>query len=378
MSKPIHTTRCFFRAAHRGDHPRCPGRLHSLLFQVSLLVVLAAGCYLDAADPLAYADPQPHRYLHVVRASSVDPQAAEHPEIDFLFEKEGVIQDRQHGIVDTRVKPRGKLVIWLMGHNEQLFNQLAHYGLHAIQVHYANRWFSKICREQPVGAMCRGDARLEAATGEDYSDQLDIPKPDGMVERARQLVLWLSREAPQARWDYFLTKDGQHLRWEDVILSGISHGSTTAARFAVHQKVSRVVMFSGPRDQHQTWQKLPSATPGNRFFGFTHVLDRGWTADHYCRSWELLGLHHYGPVTDVAKQAPPYVHTRRLITQFDVKGNSNRAHVAVVPGAAALRTNSGGYAHEPVWEYLFTHPCSQTGPPVPQDTKCKKNQRSTE
>ena len=58
-------------------------------------------------------------------------------------------------------------------------------------------------------------------------------------------------------------------------------------------------MFCGPRDQTETWQALPSATPSNRFFGFSHVLDGGWTGDHYCRSWELLGLHQYGPIVNV-------------------------------------------------------------------------------
>ena len=79
-------------------------------------------------------------------------------------------------------------MIWLMSHNSGLFDRLSSYGLHAIQVHYANRWFGKICRENPVGNMCRGDARLEAATGEDHSPNLSIPKPDGMMERSRQFV----------------------------------------------------------------------------------------------------------------------------------------------------------------------------------------------
>ncbi len=95
-------------------------------------------------------------------------------------------------------------------------------------------------------------------------------------------------------------------------MAGSSHGSTTAARFAKHQKVSRVVAFCGPRDQHQSWQSLPSATPENRYFGFSHVLDGGWVGDHYCRSWELLGMHRFGPIVNVDKQQSPYQNTRRL------------------------------------------------------------------
>ena len=331
--------------------------------------------HMVVATSLKYSDPKPRRYKLWERASRIDPQAKEHPEIDFVFSAGGQVKDRQHAIVDTRVSPRGKLVIWLMSHNSRLFNRLSSYGLHAIQVHYANRWFGKICRENPVGNMCRGDARLEAATGEDHSPDLSIPKPDGMMERSRQFVAWLAKKNPQAKWSHFLTSDGSDLRWDDVIVAGISHGSTTAARFAVHKKVSRVVMFSGPRDQYQTWQKLPSATPTNRFFGFTHVLDTGWSGDHYCRSWELLGLHRHGAIVDVDKSSAPFSFSRRLVSTFDVGGNTSRAHVAVVPGGSARRDDSGKYLHEAAWKYLFTHPVAITGTGVPQDKNCNKNLR---
>ena len=77
----------------------------------------------------------------------------------------------------------------------------------------------------------------EAATGDDYSDAADIQKPDGMMARALRFVRWLSEVNPEGRWDYFLRPDGQGLLWEHVIMAGSSHGSTTAARFAKHQKV---------------------------------------------------------------------------------------------------------------------------------------------
>ncbi len=348
-----------------------------LVLTATALLAQAASDQAVAGKPLKYSDPKPRRYTLSARASVIDSRASEHPDIDFVFTSGGKVQDLQQAIVDTRVAPRGKLVIWLMRHNGPLFERLSKYGLHAIQVHYANRWFSKICREQPVGDMCRGNARLEAATGEDHSKQMSIPGPDGMKERARQFVIWLAGKNPHARWDHFLTADRRGLRWDDVIVAGISHGSTTAARFAVHQKVSRVVMFSGPRDQLQNWQKLPSATPTNRFFGFSHVLDGGWTADHYCRSWELLGLHRHGRIVDVEKTTAPFGNSRRLISTFDVNGNPRRAHTAVVPGGSACRDSAGRYVHEAVWKYLFTQPVERTGKAVPQDKNCKKDQRVT-
>ncbi|GAA5479386.1 BPSS1187 family protein [Haloferula helveola] len=320
-----------------------------------------------------FDDPKPQRYQLTARASKIDPRVKAHPEIDFLIEtKDGKPADVQQASVDTRVAPRGELVIWLMGYNPGLFERWNSYGLHAIRPHYANKWFSICCREKPVGENCRGNIRLEAATGEDFSDEVDIPKPDGMAERSVRFVKWLAKENPQGGWAYFLNDDQTDLLWERVIVSGASHGSTTAARFAKHQKVARVVALCGPRDQFQTWQSLPSATPENRYFGFSHVLDEGWTNDHYCRSWELLGMHRFGPIVNVDQSKPPYGNTRRLVTSFDVGGNAGRAHGAVQPGRSAAKGKGGKYLHEDVWRYLYTHPVDKTGNAVPMDPECLK------
>jgi hypothetical protein len=134
-------------------------------------------------------------------------------------------------------------------------------------------------------------------------------------------------------------------------------------------------MFSGPRDQLEVWQALPSATPGNRFFGFTHVLDDGWKNDHYSRSWQLLKLQDFGPVVDVDLTSPPYGNTRRIITRADVNNDPKRAHGSVIPGGSAPKDKSGGFLHEDVWRYLFTHPVEATGTPVPPDPDCRMDQR---
>ncbi|MBL9130971.1 MAG: hypothetical protein JNG86_07220, partial [Verrucomicrobiaceae bacterium] len=282
--------------------------------------------------------------------------------------------DIQHASVDTRVKPQGKLAIWLMGHSAGLFERVNSYGIHAIRVHYANGWFGKFGNQSPgEDGMLNGNIRLEAATGEDFSPLVEIPKPDGMMERAFQFVKWLSKKNPEGKWEQFLSADGKGIDWSKVIITGSSHGSTTAARFAKHQRVDRVVMFCGPRDQLETWQALPSATPAERFFGFSHVLDGGWSGDHYCRSWELLGLHAFGPVVNVDRMTPPYENTRRLITDADVKGDDKRAHSSVTPGGAAVKDAEGKFIHEAVWKYLFTQPVDQTGPATPPDADCEKD-----
>ncbi len=330
-------------------------------------------CAFALCSPLSA---EPGRFDLTARASAIDPRARAHPEIGFLFEKDGKPQDVEHACVDTRVPSQGKLVIWLMGYNKDLFDHLAGYGLNSIQVHYANGWFPKLYSgPPPQDDLFLSNIRLEAATGEDASKAVEIPRPDSIMERSYQFVKWLVRENPEGGWKQFLTEDGKSLQWDKVILAGISHGSTTAARMAKAVKVDRVVMFSGPRDQFDVWQKLPSATPGNRYFGFSHVLDDGWTGDHYPRSWQLLELQKYGPVVDVDHAAPPYGNTRRLTTAADVKGDAKRAHSGVVPGGSAVKDASGNYIHEAVWRYLFTHPVEETGKPVPADPHVWMDQR---
>lgn len=66
-----------------------------------------------------------------------------------------------------------------MAHSPGLFDRLASYGLHGIQVHYANGWFGTLKPAVRDSGDVLGKIRLEAATGEDISPLVDIPKADG-------------------------------------------------------------------------------------------------------------------------------------------------------------------------------------------------------
>ena len=312
-------------------------------------------------------------FRHKVRASEVDPKTKSYPSIGFVLkDKKGKVLDHQNASVDLKVPSRGRLAIWLMAPNQALFDRINSYGIHAIQVHYARQWFSICCQQRPVSADCRGNMRLEAATGEDHSDEASIAVRDSIKGRALAFVNSLYKKHPEGKWEQFLNASKTDLLWEKVILCGASHGSTTASRLAKHTKVARVVALCGPRDQYQRWQAMPSVTPKNRFFGFSHVEDMGWKEFHYQRSWEMLGLHEYGPIVNVDQNKPPYENTRRLVTDFDVKGNAGHAHGAVIPGRSSLKTKSGKIAHDPVWEYLFTHPVNKVGRPSPSTNAAAK------
>ena len=357
-----------------------------LMFCLTLCLLIG----LVTSTPGFGQDPTGKPYVEfIARASSIDPRTKAYPEIDFFLEKDGKPADMQHACRPSKAGSKGKLskgklVVWLMGHSPELFHFLADEGFHVLRVHYANGWFNRFGKEPPPeDRTTLGKIRLEAATGEDFSDLVAIDKPDGVQERVRQFLLWLGENDPQGGWGQFLqesidgksSKSNAQVDWQQVIVSGASHGATTSARFALHQRVDRVVMFCGPRDQYEVWQGLDSATPKERFFGFSHVLDTGWSGDHYCRSWELLGLQAFGPIVNVDQQQAPYSNTRRLISDADVGQDEKRAHSCVTPGKAAIRKSDGKYLHESVWRYLFTHPVESVGQPTPNDPDCQRELR---
>ena len=100
-----------------------------LLPSLPLLLTVVA----FAADAVPkFADPKPQAYHLTARASEIDPRCKSHPEVGFVLEKDGKPQDVQHANVDTRVAPRGQLVIWLMGYSQPLADKVNGYGLHHI------------------------------------------------------------------------------------------------------------------------------------------------------------------------------------------------------------------------------------------------------
>jgi len=66
-------------------------------------------------------------------------------------------------------------------------------------------------------------------------------------------------ETPAGDWGYFL--DGARPRWSSIIISGISHGASSAGVVGMMRSVSRAVMLSGPLDSNQAWLRGVPLTP---------------------------------------------------------------------------------------------------------------------
>jgi hypothetical protein len=234
---------------------------------------------------------------------------------------------KQNAVLDTRVQPLGKLVVFLHGAGAPtscgggaLSKLVASWGFH---------WFAP-CYLSDIGG-----CRLEAIEGVDHHAFIDVKPPDSVERRVVQGLHHLATENAQGDWLYYL--DGDKPKWSQIIISGISHGASSAGLLGMYRNVSRVVMLSGPLDLNQAWLKQTPITPIDRYFGFTHTLDE--QHEGHLAAFETLKLP--GTPTIVDGGAAPYGGSHRLVTSLpSADGHSS--------------TGDGNIeSYVPVWQTMY-------------------------
>lgn len=250
----------------------------------------------------------------------------------------------QPAYLDTRVTPRGLLVVYLHGAGLPATcgspaheKELAALGFHVLGPCYSSDYGVANCDDDIEGC------RLEAFEGIDHHKLIDIKPPDSIETRVAKGLTYLQSKNPKGDWTYYL--DGDKPRWSKIIISGISHGASSAGLIGVYRKTDRVVMLSGPLDTNQAWLKKMPLTPANRFFGFTHTAD-GQHPGHLA-AFESLGLP--GKITTVDGAMPPYGDSHRLKTS----AATTDGHSSVQAGGPSPKMGTE-YVFKPVWNYLYT------------------------
>src|SRR2546421_666055 len=119
---------------------------------------------------------------------------------------------------------------------------------------------------------CHGKVRLEAFEGRDHSPHIEVSRPNSAEERVLRMLIALGRAYPGEGWGAFV--DGALPRWPDIVVSGHSHGASSAALIGKVRRVDRVVMLSGPFDNRAgaaaPWTARPGLTPLDRVYALTH------------------------------------------------------------------------------------------------------------
>lgn len=287
----------------------------------------------DASLPPINVDPtSPKRYDFTFKANEADPAANES-------------LGTQGAYLDTRVKSKGKLIVYLHGAGDsapgsctqgELANVVTAWGFHLITPCYNSYYGVSTC-----GADI-GSCRLEAFEGIDRTKAIDIKPANAIEPRVVAALKFLQKKHPGGDWQYFL--DGDKPRWSEITIAGISHGASSAALIGVYRNVGRVVSLSGPLDTKQAWLSKTPITPLDSFYGFTHTGD-GQHAGHL-EAFAALKLP--GAVTVVDGAMPPYGGSHRLKTS----AMASDGHGATQPGGASPKSG-GAYVFLPVWKYLF-------------------------
>ncbi|MBL8955256.1 MAG: hypothetical protein JNK82_31065 [Myxococcaceae bacterium] len=255
----------------------------------------------------------------------------------------------QRAYLDTRATPRGQLVVYLHGATDvanpltacgsvEHGRLLAGLGFHFFAPCYASDYGVGNCGQDI------GGCRLEAFDGMPRHAALTVTRPNSIEERIIKGLEHLGRINPQGDWAWFL--NGGQPRWGSIIISGISHGASSAGVIAKVRPVSRAVMLSGPLDTNQPWLTMTSVSPLSAFWGFTHTGD----SQHPGHLESFADLNVPGMPVTIEDAGTPWGGSHRLRTSVPT-GNG---HGSTEAGSASPKYTDGGYIFAPVWRQLYT------------------------
>lgn len=246
--------------------------------------------------------------------------------------------------LDTTVPSLGILVVYLHGAGApgtcgsgEHGKLLASLGFHVLAPCYVSDYGVGNCGDDIEGC------RLEAFEGKDHHPFIDIQPADSVETRVMKGLAHLQQQVPQGDWTYFM--DGDEPRWSKILVSGISHGASSAAVIGLHRSVHRVVSLSGPLDSGQAWLAKTPLTPRERFFAFTHTADSQHAG--HLQSFEDMGLS--GAPTSVDGASPPYDGSHRLVSS----AATNDGHGSTQAGGASPKDADGAYLYLPVWQTMY-------------------------
>lgn len=275
----------------------------------------------DAGPAVDRSDPQLHHLTFT--AKDAEPAAT-------------LILNQQNALLDTRVEPVGRLVVYLHGAGAP--SNCGNNGLAELVVGWGYHWFSP-CYSSDYGVAGCGDdiggCRREAFEGVDHHDFISVSRPDSIEGRVVAALKYLRDQNPQGDWGYFL--EGDEPRWAKIVISGQSHGASSAGLIGMYRAVSRVVMLAGPLDSGQAWLEQTPLSPIQSYFAFSHTADDQHPG--HLEAFATLGMP--GAPTSVDGAQPPYGQSHRLISSRA----TNNGHNAV--------TDANIDDYHPVFEYLY-------------------------
>lgn len=279
----------------------------------------------------------------------------------------------QFACISTNGAWRNQLVVFFPGTGgvpasfDNFCQNAANLGFHALALTYDNDTsLDDFCGNDP-NADCYFEVRTEFLTGTNSTTKTNITRVNSIEFRLAAFLNYLHTNNPAEGWGQYLIRTNQFwanaLAWTNFILAGHSQGSGYAAFIAKQREVQRVVTFVGGDywlfgEQAAAWNFLPSATPVERWFGFTHSKD-AFPVGVQMPKWEAQELTRFGPVVDVTMEQPPYHYSHTFASTLEpcpnVFGNIEY-HGATVNDPPQVRDSNGVPFYAGVWTHMLTGP----------------------
>jgi hypothetical protein len=224
---------------------------------------------------------------------------------------------------------------------QKLMQSLGETGVRTIALAYQNNGsLNSICGTDDV---CYTKARRDRVLGAAGSPYV-LSTADGIQNRLFKALKALG-------WTQF--HDGDSLLYSKMIFGGFSQGAGMAAWAAKKAVLQRVCLFAGPWD-HLTgtipasWIQEASATPTNRYYGFTHFDDSLPGGVQYLNlNWQELGM---GMGTDIPLYSNPS--GQKLTTKDSDARCVADPHGCSVTDAATPLEGDGTPRYQAAWRYL--------------------------
>ena len=259
------------------------------------------------------------------------------------------------GMDNRSAKMAGKLEINLGGTSGGYDPYVGKRGFHVIGVDENNNC---AVPNWPLGRDYPGNCRLNTLDGLPHGDQHTVTPDKSIMTQVLQTLITFEKSYPGEGWGYFLTQDGKAVRWSDTVFTGESHGAQNAVCFAHALRLYRVVAQSGPRenacgkgaatsdydpnnlpywpvaancdathccvDHIAGWIDAPSATPIDRYYGFTGKGDTQFGDIMFT----MERMNFVGAPVNVNEVAAPYNGSHRFY------GNVGHVGTNAFPNAA--------------------------------------------
>ena len=205
-----------------------------------------------------------------IRPSSVDPGVKAFDDPSFALMPDDVAPDAPLAIFlpGTGGRPRASADILAV---------IAGQGYRVLALEYDDvPAVSQVCPKDP-DPDCSEAFRAMRVEGTGTTTVVRNPPAEAIVARLTAALRALDHDHPDNGWGRYL--DGTAIRWDRIVVSGLSQGAGMAAYIAKHHAVRRVVLFSSPWDvtgaDHRPapWLSMAGSTPTDRWFAEYHAKE---------------------------------------------------------------------------------------------------------